>query len=257
MPERPPGHEALSARISRASRAALVELVREELHTFTERDVLQVLRHPFLSTPAVEEVLLSAKAMHARAVRKALALHPATPRPAALESIGALLWRELLDVGRSARTPMPVRRAANQRILEQMPRLSLGEKTALARLADRPLLPVLLEIDDVRVFAALLGNPRLTQDDLVAWITVGTPSRERLAQLAAEPRWNRQPAVRGALFATAATPRAAALALLAGGTRAEWRRIMEDPKADRLLCACARRLYEESTAGVDRSVRSA
>src|SRR5207253_1332932 len=126
----------------------------------------------------------------ARGVRKAIAIHPATPRHAALESVAYLLWRDLVDIGRSARTPMPVRRAANQRILEQMPRLSIGEKTALARLADRPLLPVLLEIEDARVFAALLTNARLTQDDLVAWITVGQPSRERLGQLAGDPRWN-------------------------------------------------------------------
>lgn len=237
--------EPLSAAISRADRAGLVTLVRERLWKFTERDVLQVLRHPFLSTAAIEEVVLSARFASMRAVRKALAIHPATPRSEALESLQHLFWRDLVDIGRSARTPMPIRSAANQRILERLPRLSIGEKRSLARLADRPIFISLLELTDAGIFAALLQNTRLLADDLVAWISVGDPDAGRLDILAAEPRWNRHPGIRGALLASATTPRAAALGLLRTGTRAEWRRLMEDPASDRLLSACAKRLYEE------------
>jgi hypothetical protein len=247
--------DAFSLLISRADRARLLALVRENLSRFTERDALQVLRHPFLSAPVIEEILLAPKLLRARAVRKLVALSPLTPRPAAVESLEYLLWRELVDVGRNTRTPMPVRTAANRRILESMPRLSVGEKVALARLADRPLFGVLLETKEVRVFAALLQNPRLTEDDLVAWITVGDSWTEALGALCAEPRWSCLPQVRGALLANPRTPRAAAIALLATGTRAEWRRIMDDPTSDRLLSACAKTLYDERHSPFDRSAR--
>jgi hypothetical protein len=245
----------LSARISRADRAALLALVRESLSGFTERDALQALRSPYLSPGVVEEIALSPKLIAARAVRKAIAIHPASPRSAAIDGLEGLLWRDLVDVGRSTRTPVPVRRAANQRILERLPFLALGEKTALARLADRSLLAALLETPDQRVFAALLQNPRLDSEDLVRWITVGAPDAPRLAHLADDPRWNRHPEIRGALLGCSAVPRGAALSLIARGTRAEWRRLMDDPRTDKLLAACARRLYEGDEP-IDRPARS-
>jgi hypothetical protein len=240
-----PGPPDLSFLISRADRASLVELVRDGVARFTERDALQVLRSPHLTAAAIEEIVVSRRLLSARAVRKAIALHPATPRPTALDVLEALLWRDLVDVGRSTRTPMPVRRAANQRVLERLVRMTLGEKIALARLADRTLLPALLEVPEERVFSALLQNPRLESEDLVRFVTVGRPDAKRLALLADDTRWNRIPEIRSALLACPDTPRGAALSLLARGTRAEWRRLMENPNADKLLSACARRLYEE------------
>ena len=235
----------LSALISRADRGGLLALVRDRLARFTERDALQVLRSPFVTPDVVAELVVSPRLLSARAVRKAIAIHPATPRTAALEMLEGLLWRDLVDVGRSARTPMPVRRAANDRILQRLPAMALGEKTALARLADRPLLAALLDLSEEHVFAAVLQNARLEPADLVRWITVGRPNGPCLSCLADDPRWNRSSEIRGALLACAETPRAAAISLLAKGTRPEWRRVMEDPRADRLLAACARRLYEE------------
>jgi hypothetical protein len=240
-----------AVRIPRAGRAELLALVRDHVRHFTERDALQVLRSAHVSADAIEELVVSRKLLSTRSVRKAVVLHPATPRAIAIDLLEGLLWRDLLDVGRAARAPMPVRRSANQRILERLPRMTLGEKAALARLADRALLTALLDEKEERVFAPLLQNPRLMPDDLVAWITVGGPDPERLAVLAGDPRWSRLPEVRGALLACAQTPRAVAIGLLANGTRAEWRRLMDDPRADRLLSACARRLYEE-TPQIDR-----
>lgn len=132
--------------------------------------------------------------------------------------------------------------------------MALGERTALARLADRALIAELFESPEERVFAAVLQNPRLETDDLVRFVSVGNPDEARLTLLAEDPRWNRNPEIRGALFACRATPRAVAISLLTHGTRAEWRRVMEDPGADKLLAACARRLAEND--GVDRPSRS-
>lgn len=225
--------------IGRATRRELLSIVDEHLPRFREREALLVLRHPHLSAEVVEAVLVSRTLLAHRSVRKAVARTPLAPRPAALECLADLPWRDLLDVGRDARTPPPVRRAANQKLLERLPRLSLGERIALARLADRPILPALLEDRDARVFTTLLRNPRLVADDLMAWATVGEPRAEHLALLAADPVWMQRRELRFALVRSRRTPRPAALALLSSLSREEWRALSEAPAADPLVAACA------------------
>ncbi|MEO6327109.1 MAG: hypothetical protein ABIT01_18085 [Thermoanaerobaculia bacterium] len=197
-------------------------------------------------------ILSSGALVAIRAVRRALAIHPAAPRGAALTCVGDLSWRDLAEIGRDLRVPTPVRRAADQNLLVKLPGLSLGEKIALARLADRELIPALLTEIDPAVFAAVLTNPRLTSELLLAWLVRAAPDPAQLTRLSREPRWRSHPEVRGALFRNQRTPRSAALGLLSGGTRAEWRRLMSEPGIDPLVAACAGRLL--SGNGVDRGV---
>ncbi|HEV8269330.1 MAG TPA: hypothetical protein VGR00_13885, partial [Thermoanaerobaculia bacterium] len=178
--------------------------------------------------------------------RKAVALHPATPRQDALRCLDDLPWRDLMDIGRERRTPPPVRRVANQKLLERLPRLSSGEKASLARLADSEVLQGVLADEDPRVLAALLRNPRLTAANLVRWITTGEPDAKRIEVLAADPLFAERPEVRSALLACRATPRAVALSLLRAGNREDWRRVLDDPRSHPLLRACAEALLEET-----------
>jgi hypothetical protein len=248
-----PGDEpvAWSRRISQADRSGLAALVTENLPRFGERDVLQVLRHPHLSDAVLAEILQAKAFVGLRSVRRALALHPATPRAEALRCLDDLTWRDLVLVSRETRTPPPVRRAANRKLLEAVRRLSRGEKVALARLADRDLLLPLLEENDRGVLEALLRNPRLTADDLVRWITVGRAEAVALEGLAADPAWSRRPPVREALLRHRLLPRGAALSLLLSATRGEWLRLAADETVHPLLSACARRLSESGVEFVD------
>jgi len=150
-----------------------------------------------------------------------------------------------MDIGRERRTPPPVRRVANQKLLERLPRLSSGEKASLARLADSEVLQGVLADEDPRVLAALLRNPRLTAANLVRWITTGEPDAKRIEVLAADPLFAERPEVRSALLSCRATPRAVALSLLRAGNREDWRRVVEDPRSHPLLRACAETLLEE------------
>ena len=236
------GPSSFPARISAADRAGLLALVREHLPAFTERDVLHVLRHPYLSEAVIEEILAARAFLPFRAVRRAIALHPATPRHAALRSLDDLTWRDLLDIGRETRTPPPVRKAANLRLLERLRRLTEGEKIALARLASRELFAELLSDESPRVVEGLLANPRLTAEDVLAWLATGNPGAPSLAALAAVPRWIERPPILAALLVHRATPRPMALSLLSKAGRPAWHRLAEDPAVDPLLAACARTL---------------
>ncbi len=239
----------LAEKISHSDRQGLALLVGENLRRLTEREVLQVIRHPHVSAGVLEMILGVPAFMTVREVRKALALHPATPRVEALHLLEDLPWRDLLDVGREARTPPPVRRAANNRILQLLRGIAVGERIALARLADRDLFENLFEDKDPRVLAALLGNPRLTMVDLLAWLTTGSADADRLSLLARDGRWVSRPPVREALLRHRGIPRAVALSLLSSATRAEWQRLGADPRLDPLLAACARRLAQQKGSG--------
>jgi hypothetical protein len=243
--------EPLSARISRADRKGLVELVAGHVARLTERDALQALRHPHASEAMIVEIAASRVLMASRGVRRLVAGHPQTPRHDALHALDDLTWRDLMDIGRETRTPPPVRQAANRKLLDAMRGMAVGEKVALARFAPPALFPTLFEEHDGRVLEALLSNPRLTPEDLLRWLSTGHPTPGGLAQLAAEGRWASRPLVRSALLLHPATPRAAALALLPSASREELRRLCETPGAPALLAACAAELLERSGKPVD------
>lgn len=246
-----PDRASLTTALVRADRAALAAFVRENVSRLSESDVLRCLRHPYSGEAVVAEVLAAPGLLSSREVRKAVALHPAAPRAEALRLLEDLPWRDLVDVGREARTPAPVRSSANRRILEKLPKLSLGEKAALARIADRALVGPLLDDGEVDVMAALLSNPRLVEEDLTAWLLVRHPKEGSLVHLASNERWMARTAVRTAVLLSPRTPRAISLSLLRASVRSVLERLSMDPSADPLLAACARTLLESPVSRAD------
>jgi len=241
-----------AVRIGEADRDGLAALVEANLEGFTEREVLLVLRHPHATSAIVGQVVRTPVFLRVRSVRKALAAHPATARAEALRMLEDLGWRDLADVARDVRAPSPVRQVANRRLLEGLRRLSKGEKSALARLADRDLFQRLLEENDPMVLEALCQNSRLTAEDLVRWLTVGRATRDAVEALAGTKRWSGRPGVREALIRHRQTPRAAALALLVSATRPEWLRLARDETVPALLRAWAQRLVDSPASFIDR-----
>ena len=249
--EEPSPDAPWAVRIGEADRDALKRLVEANLESFSEREVLLVLRHPYVTTGIVEQIVRTRSFLRVRSVRRAIALHPATPRPDALRLLEDLPWRDLAAVARDVRTPAPVRQAANRRLLEELRRLSRGEKAALARIADRDLFQALLEENEPMVLEALCQNARLTPDDLVRWLTVGRVSAATLEVLAETPRWSHRPAVREALLKHRLAPRPVVLGLLLSATRPEWLRLAADETLPPLLAAWARRLADSRGSFID------
>lgn len=236
----------LSTLISNADRRELLALVQERLGDLTERDAAQILRHPHASEGVILEILSSRALMASRAVRRLVAGHPQTPRHDALHALEDLLWRDLMDLGRETRTPPPIRQAANRRLREGLRSMAAGEKIALARFAHPDLFRDLFEDADLRVLEALLQNPRLTAEDVQAWIAAGRPRPDSLAAVARDAKWSRRPPVRAALMVHPGLPRASALSLLSSASRDELRRVAGQPGVDPLLKACAAERLENA-----------
>ena len=91
--------------------------------------------------------------------------------------------------------------------------LPLGERKSKARGNDRFLLDRLLFDADARVIEILLGNPRLTEADVVR-IAAARPGRtEVLRTIVAAPRWIARSQVRSAVIQNPYTPVRTAIAL--------------------------------------------
>lgn len=84
--------------------------------------------------------------------------------------------------------------------------LTLGERKSLARKPNRELLERLVHDPHPDVIRRLLGNPRITEEDVVR-LACKRPARpEVLAEIARTPKWVHRPRVRLALMLNPGTP---------------------------------------------------
>ena len=124
--------------------------------------------------------------------------------------------------------------------------LSVGERRSLARSPNRRVLEKLLRDPHPLVLRQLLGNPRLTEDDVVR-LAARRPLHDAIVvTLAESPRWLRRPRVRLALLLNPGTPEPVSMPLLAVCTRCELIDVVHGVDAPLTLRGAARELLERS-----------
>jgi hypothetical protein len=138
--------------------------------------------------------------------------------------------------------PPQVRRAIDTQLLIHLETRSLGEKIAAAKRCSAALIRVLLFDPDPQVFAALLVNSRLREEDLLVLVASDRASAEKLRLLAADAKWSYRYAVRRALAMNPATPRSDAASQLRFLTRPDLRTIHAHPATSTYLRRCIERL---------------
>lgn len=178
-----------------------------------ELEIVRALRSPYCPVAFVEAVAASAWATSRRRVTLALVCHPQCPRAFAWRALPLLGWHDLLTVLRDPRAPMPVRQQAQSKLVERLPGLTLGEKVALARQAPPPVFVNLMGDEDSRVVAALLDNPKFTQNHCVR-LVAATGSSRVLAQILRHNHWGQVVAVRRAALGNPVLPVALTVAVL-------------------------------------------
>lgn len=178
-----------------------------------ELQLLRVLRSPYCSAAFVEAVAASPWVTSRHRILNALVRHRHCPRAFAWRVLPQLGWHDLLEIAGDPRTPMPVRVQAEAKLAERIPKLSLGEKTALARRAGLHVIGELISEEDPRVVAALLDNPKFTQSHCLR-LVAQTKSAAVLSLVFKHPHWGNLAPVRGAILANLALPLPLLLALL-------------------------------------------
>jgi hypothetical protein len=124
--------------------------------------------------------------------------------------------------------------------------LTVGERRSLARSQNRKVLEKLLRDPHPLVLRQLLGNPRLTEDDVVR-LAARRPLAAAIVEVLAEsPRWLRRPRVRLTLLLNPGTPEAVSMPLLAVCTRCELLDVVHGVDAPLALRGSAQELLERS-----------
>ena len=206
--------QGVGQRLREAGPEELAPLVDEWLGHLDPGAALLVLRNLHCTREVVRRLLGRPALLHSYEVRRELAMHRFTPEIDALRLVPGLFWRDLVAVGRDTRVRPMVRRAADQRLLERLSSLALGERVAIARRASPSVLAALRRDPNPRVLAAMLENPRLTEGLLMPLASSENAAPAVLEVLAADQRWGIRYPVRCAIARNPRTPVATALRIL-------------------------------------------
>lgn len=212
--------------------------------SLTEKEALAVLENRFCSSQICSQIAQSTRLTSFYSVRAKLIAHRNTPQGHAMKYVHHLQWRDLLRYSTDMRILPAVRRAIDVQMLTRLPKLTLGERIASAKVCSRELIKKLLYDPDPKVFESLLNNPRLSEEDLVACIESGKVRGANLAFIADHSKWAFRYPVRRSLAMNTETPRGVAASQLRYLQRDDLNALMRRPETSTYLRRCIERLKE-------------
>jgi hypothetical protein len=228
--------------LKRLPREELSLFVAENVRHLLEEEVLAVIANPYVSTPILQTIAQNQRLIGFYSVRLRLVAHRATPQAHAVKLVHYLYWPDLLRISTDVQVPSTVRRAIDTQLLLRVDKLTLGEKIASARVCSHALIKALLFDPDPKVFASLLINQRLREDDLILVAGSAQATAEQLAMLGSDYKWSHRYAIRKALVLNPRTPRAAAASQLRHLTKRDLAQIAAKPDTSVYLRRCIERL---------------
>lgn len=122
--------------------------------------------------------------------------------------------------------------------------LTLGERRALARRPSRAALDRVLLDPHPMVVRNVLGNPRLTEDDVLRLVTRRPAVPEAIAEVARHPSWSQRARLRMAILQNPGTPPEISVPLVRLLVRPELARLLRSPDVPTIVRAAARELLE-------------
>jgi hypothetical protein len=233
---------ALHRKIVALGPEELAGYIGDNLAALSEDEVLAVLENRFVTPRLLSKIAQVPRLTGFHAVRVRLVAHRQTPQAHAVKLVHYLYWFDLLRLSIDVQVPAPVRRAIDTQMVLRVDKLTLGERISSARACSPALIKILLYDPDPKVFAALLINKRLREDDLLTLISSDRARVEQLQMIASDPRWSYRYPLRKALVLNPLTPRSAAASQLRFLTRLDLRRIHANPETSTYLRRCIERM---------------
>lgn len=206
-----------------------------------------VLHNPHAGEEVVRLIAEQRRLLAFYELRREVALHARCPQPLALSLLPGLYWRDLVAAGLDVRIRPVVRRAADQRLVERLPALAVGEKIAIARAASRPVLQALRHDPTPSVVAALLDNPRLTEPDLVPLLASDTARPQAIEVVLGHRKWGHRYALRATALRNPQTPLTLALRHLPLLKKPDLRAVAGDARLQPALRRRAQTLLGEAS----------
>jgi hypothetical protein len=231
-------------------REELALFVAEHLKNLLEQEVLAIVANPFVTTQILLQIAQNQRLTGFYTVRAALVTHRATPQAQATKLVHYLHWPDLVRISTNVQVPSPVRRAIDTLLLLRVDKLTLGEKIAAARSCSHALVKALLFDPDPKVFAALLINQRLREDDLLHLLGSTRVTAEQLTLLGGDHRWSYRYAVRKGLVLNPLTPRSIAASQLRYLSRRDLVTIYSRPDTSTYLRRCIETLRRNNDFSV-------
>lgn len=226
------------------NREDLAAFVKENVRGMLEDEVLAVLANPYV-TPAICQAIANTQRLTGfYSVRLRLVSHKHTPLAHATKLVHYLYWSDLIHLSVNVTVSSPVRRAIDTILINKADKLSLGERIQTARRCSPAMIKILLFDPDPRVFAALLVNQRVREEDLVHLAGSERARPEQLQLLAKDYKWSSRYAIRKALVMNPITPRATAASQLRFLSWRDLRMIHKHPDTSTYLRRCIERLQD-------------
>lgn len=122
--------------------------------------------------------------------------------------------------------------------------LTLGERRALARRPSRAALDRVLLDPHPMVVRNVLGNPRLTEDDVLRLVARRPAVASAIAEVARHPSWSQRGRLRMAILQNPGTPPDISLPLVRLLVRPELLRLLHSPDVPRVVRAAAKEMLE-------------
>jgi hypothetical protein len=229
-------------RIRSFSRDELTDFLTGNVASLLEDEAIAVLENPNVTTAMCQTIAVTPHLAAFNSVRLRLVQSRATPLTHSVKLVHYLHWPDLLRLSVDVKVPAQVRRAIDVQLLVRLEKLSAGEKIAAAKRCSAALIKVFLFDPDPKVFASLLVNARLREEDLLVLAASDRASAEKLRLLATDAKWSFRYAIRRALAMNPSTPRSDAALQLRFLNRRDLRVIHDHPATSTYLRRCIERL---------------
>jgi hypothetical protein len=210
-PARAPGAE-FEERLRDGSPQALRELaLSPELN---EPQVLLLLARKDLLGELIEEIAKRKHLLKSYAVKKALVLHPHTPRLVSLRLLRDLYLMDLVQLTLAPGALAELKRNAEEQLIARLPQIPLGQKITLARRGPGRVAGSLLADGHAQVLKVVLDNSNLSEAHVLKALSRVKLSPTVVEAVAKHQKWSRSYNVRLALVRQPATTLSTVLAFL-------------------------------------------
>jgi hypothetical protein len=179
-----------------------------------ETHVCLLLERKDLRAEILEEVTRRKSLLKSYRVKRALALHPRTPRLVSLRLLRDLYLMDLVQVAILPGVSAELKRNAEEQLLARLPQLPLGQKITLARRGPARVAGALLAEGHAQVISIVLDNPYMTEAQILRALAREKLPISVIPAIIQHRKWSITYTVRLALVRHPSTPLASVLSYL-------------------------------------------